>query len=112
LAQEMQREELERSTSTYKKHITPEYIDLVFQEELTFYRSKNKELEERVANLLKVNKELKATLEDSLLNKNSSMKTFYENEIKRLEKELTQGRIERGRSNEQLKEYEHKMKEL
>ena len=41
LAQEMQREE---RSETERKAITPEYIELVFQEQIAFYRSKNKEL--------------------------------------------------------------------
>ena len=39
--------------------MTPEHLEQLYQEELAFYRTNNSELEQRVASLLRLNKDLK-----------------------------------------------------
>jgi hypothetical protein len=62
----------------------------MYKEQLEFYRCKNGELEERVESLIRVNRELKDAVERAIGNKNNSVKEYYEAEVLRLQKEVSQ----------------------
>lgn len=71
---------------------------MAYQEELAFLRTSNQQLEDRVHSLLQINRDLKLALEDSLAQKNQSLKTYYEGEMERMRKEVGQMKAERERS--------------
>ena len=59
------------SSATFNIQNVSEKIKVVVNEQITYYREKNKELEERVDSHIKLNKELKERLESLLKNSNN-----------------------------------------
>lgn len=83
-------EVLPNNTSTYSYTSNSKYVDSakgVYAEQLNYYKEKNKELEERIDEHIKINKELKEKLEGALRSGGDvNAIEFYRLQVSQMEK--------------------------